>query len=186
MSDLRSFRARLPLLDERAYFASHSVGPAPTDLFRDLDDYRRSLTLGRRALPEWMGRLYQAIGLCERLLGAPSGSVAIRDNATAAQAAIAAAVAPTPERNRIVITELDFPSARYMWKAQTRRGFVVSGRRRADRRERDEGRRGGRRRQQVAVRRQRRSRVLVRAARALPRARVSRLVRARVTGRLRR
>jgi kynureninase len=63
--------------------------------------------------------------LLEQLLGAEPGSVALRDSATAAQAAIASAVTPRPGRDRILYGALDFHSSRYLWAAQARRGFSV-------------------------------------------------------------
>ena len=61
----------------------------------------------------------------ERLLSAPAGSVALRDSNTACQAAIAGALQPSPRRNRIIVSELDFHSALHLWRAQERRGFEV-------------------------------------------------------------
>ncbi|HEX8825349.1 MAG TPA: aminotransferase class V-fold PLP-dependent enzyme, partial [Archangium sp.] len=72
------------------------------------------------------------IGLLEQLLGAEAGSVALRDSATAAQAAIASAVTPRPERHRILYSATDFHSSRYLWAAQERRGFSVEELRPAD------------------------------------------------------
>src|SRR5262249_9733065 len=64
--------------------------------------------------------------LVERLLHAPKGSVALMPSATAAQAALAAATPFRPQRNRILITQLDFHSSRYLWSAQAQRGFDIA------------------------------------------------------------
>lgn len=123
--DFAALRARFPLLAERTYFASHSFGPVPEAVYADLADYARTFSLRTRALPQWLERIGELVGLLERLLNAEPGSVALRDGATAAQAAIASAVEPRPGRNRILYSSLDFHSSRYLWAAQARRGFQV-------------------------------------------------------------
>jgi kynureninase len=124
-NDLGRFRDRFPLLDERLYFASQCLGPMPAEALDDLDAYRRSLLLRKRALPLWIERMNEMTALLERLLGAPAGSVALRDSATAAQAAIASALTPRDGKNRIVLSSQDFHSTRYLWAAQAQRGFEV-------------------------------------------------------------
>ena len=123
--DFSLFRRRFPLLDERLYFASQCLGPMPAEALSDLDAYCRSLGLRKRAIAEWVDRMTEMTGLFETLLGAPAGSVALRDSATAAQAAFAAAITPQGRRNRILISNQDFHSTRYLWKAQVQRGFEV-------------------------------------------------------------
>jgi len=123
--DFPTLRARFPLLDERIYMASSSMGPMPIEGLADLDEYRRTLLLRKHALPLWVGRMVELTGLVEALLGAEPGSVALEGSATAAQAAIASALEPRAGRDRIVLSSLDFHSSQYLWKAQARRGFRV-------------------------------------------------------------
>ena len=63
-------------------------------------------------------------GAIAQLIQASSDDIAFGPNATACQAMIAAAIAPAGARNVIVTTDLDFPSSRYLWHAQARRGFA--------------------------------------------------------------
>ena len=114
------------MLRERSYFATPCLGPFPEEMLADLDDYKRTLFLRNRSLETWVGRLDELTGLVETLLHAPPKSVALRDSATACQAAIAATLTPTAARNRILIApELDFHSSRYLWVAQAHRGFTI-------------------------------------------------------------
>lgn len=108
--DFAALRRRFPLLKERVYFATQSLGPILDETLEDLQAYGRTLQLRKRAIPEWIGRVHELTGLIETLLGAPPNSVALRDSATACQAAIAAAVSPVGSRNRIVISDQDFHS----------------------------------------------------------------------------
>lgn len=122
---LQDFRSRFPLLEERHYFASQCLGPMPTEVAEDLEEFRRSLGLRKRSIVPWVDRMNELTGLVEALLGAPPGAVALLASATAAQAAVAAALTPTAEKRGIVMAEHDFHSSRFLWAAQARRGFVV-------------------------------------------------------------
>src|SRR5437868_928898 len=118
--DFATLRSRFTLLDERLYFACQSFGPLPVEALADLEEYKRTLVMRKRAIPIWGARMEEFAGLLEKLLNAPAGSVALRDSATGAQAAIAAAIEPRPGKDRILITSLDFHSTRYLWRAQAR------------------------------------------------------------------
>ncbi len=123
--DFTNLRKQFPLLEERTYLATHTLGALPQSAFTDIESYTRSLYLGRRALPIWLEQYEQMFVPIEKLLNAPTGSIAITASATAAQSAIAATIQPNSKRNRIIITDLDFSSCRYMWKSQIQRGFDV-------------------------------------------------------------
>jgi selenocysteine lyase/cysteine desulfurase len=126
VTDFAALRRRFPVLRERSYFASQCLGPFPDEALADLDDYKATLLLRNRGLETWVMRLVEMQQLVERLLGAPSGSVALRDSATSCQAAIAAAITPAGARRRILVApQLDFKSSRYLWRAQEQRGFEV-------------------------------------------------------------
>jgi kynureninase len=125
MFDFDTLRKQFSLLQERNYLATHSLGVLPQSAFLDIESYTKSLYLGRRALPGWLERYEEMFLLIETLLKAPTGSIALAPSATAAQAAIAATIQPNAKRNRIIITDLDFPSCRYLWKSQIHRGFDI-------------------------------------------------------------
>jgi kynureninase len=123
--DFTTLRKQFPILEERNYLATHTLGPLPKKATIDIEAYTQSLYIGRRALPIWLERYEEMFPLIETLLNAPKGSVAITASATSAQSTIAAAIQPSAKRNRIIITDLDFSSCRYMWKSQVERGFDV-------------------------------------------------------------
>ncbi len=124
--DFEGMRDRFPLLRERIYCDNQCMGCFPQETLTDLDDYRATLFLRSRALAPWTNRKSELYDLFHRLLNAPPGSVAIRDSATAAQGAIAAALEPKGERRRIVIApNLDFGSSRFLWTSQAQRGFEI-------------------------------------------------------------
>ncbi|MGN6110331.1 MAG: aminotransferase class V-fold PLP-dependent enzyme, partial [Kofleriaceae bacterium] len=123
--DFGALRARFPALLERAYFATHCLGPILDETMADLDEYRRTLALRNRALDPWLDRVDEIRGLFARLINASVDEIALGPNATACQGNLAAALQPAPGRDAIVTTSLDFPSSRYLWHAQARRGFRI-------------------------------------------------------------
>lgn len=123
--DFTTLRKQFPLIEERNYLATHTLGPLSQEAFLDVEAYTKSLYLGKQVFPIWLERYEEMFHLVETLLNAPSGSVAITASTTAAQAAIAATIQPNAKRNRIIITDLDFSSGRYLWKSQVQRGFDI-------------------------------------------------------------
>lgn len=120
-----AMRPRFRTLIERTYFATHAFGPVLEATLADLDEYRRTLSLRNRVVETWLGRIDEIRGLFARLLNADDDEIALGPNATACHASLAAALSPSPGRTRILTTSLDFPSTRYLWQAQTQRGFEV-------------------------------------------------------------
>src|SRR3954464_5174385 len=53
-----------------------------------------------------------------RIIGAAPGTVVMHQNVTVCEAIVLSCFRPTPERNRIVYEEANFPSVRYLYQAQ--------------------------------------------------------------------
>jgi len=124
--DLTRYRRQFAVLRERSYFTAQCLGPLPDEVFSDLNEYTQTLLLRSRSLELWLFRMYELIGLLEKFLNAPSGTLALRDSATACHAAIISALEPSAQRNRIVTVQgLHFKSTRYLWESQEARGFSL-------------------------------------------------------------
>ncbi|HEX3477024.1 MAG TPA: aminotransferase class V-fold PLP-dependent enzyme [Kofleriaceae bacterium] len=130
-----ALRSRFPTLVERTYFATHCLGPVLDTTLADLEDYRRTILLRNRAIEIWLARIDEIRRLFAELVHAEPDEIALGGNATACHASLAAAIDPDlgtepggrpgGGRTRILTTSLDFPSTRYLWHAQARRGFEV-------------------------------------------------------------
>jgi len=123
--DFAALRSRFPTLAERSYFAVQCLGPFPREMLADLDEYRTTLLQRNRGLEAWIARMDEMTGLVAQLLSVAPEDVMLRDTATAAHAAIAAAMTPDGSRRKILISKGDFHSTRYLWQAQAARGFEV-------------------------------------------------------------
>ena len=116
---LLAWRAEFPILDTTTYLVSNSLGAMPRTVPDRLAEYAaRWAEDGVRA---WGGGWWEmpiAVGdEIAPLLGAGSGEVAMVPNVTAAQALMLSALDFRGERDTIVMTELDFPSVRYVTDA---------------------------------------------------------------------
>jgi kynureninase len=124
--DLLYWRKEFPSLEGCVHLISHSLGAMPRRVVEDLAEFGRlwvekSITSWEVWLPE-VDRAAARIG---RLLGAPDGTVIMNTNVSAVQAILASALDYTPARNRVVYSDMNFPSVSYVWKAEERRGAEV-------------------------------------------------------------
>src|SRR5215212_512186 len=124
---LLSYRAEFPILERTTYLISNSLGAMPraaADAMRDYTDVWA--TRGVRAWAERWWMLALEVGdQIGGLLGADRGSVSLHQNVTQCQAVVASCFDFSGRRNKVVYTDLNFPSVMYFWEAQRGRGARV-------------------------------------------------------------
>jgi kynureninase len=121
------YRADFPILEKTTYLISNSLGAMPRGVFETLNDYAAIWAArGVRAWEEHWWTLPLEIGnQIGALMNAPSNSVAIHGNVTQCQAVAASCFDFSGSRNKIVYTDLNFPSVMYFWEAQRAHGARV-------------------------------------------------------------
>ena len=114
---LLAFRAEFPILERTTYLVSNSLGAMPRAVPARLAEYADAWArLGVRAWArEWWRMPVEVGDEIAPLIGAGPGEVVMLPNVTLAQAAVLSALDYTPPRDAIVMTELDFPSVRYVY-----------------------------------------------------------------------
>jgi kynureninase len=115
---LLRFRERFPILDRTTYLVSNSLGAMPVGARERLAAYADTWeTRGVRAWADewWEMPLTVGDGIAP-LIGASQGEVAMVPNVTLGQAAVISALDYESSRDTIVMTELDFPSVRYVYE----------------------------------------------------------------------
>ena len=124
--DLEQIRAHFPILQRRNYLNSCSLGALSTRAEERLSDFvAKWHDLGASAWYEhWWGRLGELRGRVEAMFGASDGTVALMPSTSACLAAVTSSLDWT-KRNRIVTTELDFPTLLYQWKVRPDAEMVV-------------------------------------------------------------
>ena len=118
MSDpLLSFRHEFPILDRTTYLVSNSLGAMPRTVPDQLAEYvDQWAELGVRAWARGWWQLPVEVGdEIAPLIGAGAGEVVMLPNVTIAQTAVLSALDYAAPRDTIVMTELDFPSVRYVY-----------------------------------------------------------------------
>ena len=127
MGDLDGYRERFPILAGTTYLINHSLGAMPAGAEERLLDYARSWNeRGVRAWEEGWWELPVTVGdQIGRIVGAPPGSVSMHQNVTVAEAIVASCFGFDGPRRRIVYEEGNFPSVRYLYQAQERRGADI-------------------------------------------------------------
>lgn len=114
---LLAFRSEFPILERTTYLVSHSLGAMPRTVADRLAEYVDTWAeLGVRAWANgWWEMPIEAANEIAPLLGAAAGEVAMVPNVSLGQAAVLSALEYTAPRDRIVMTDLDFPSVRYVY-----------------------------------------------------------------------
>jgi len=124
---LLRYRAEFPILERTTYLISNSLGAMPRGVSDALNRYADIwATRGVRAWEDSWWMLPLEIGnQIGGLMNAPANSVALHGNVTQCQAVVASCFDFTGKRNKIVYTDLNFPSVMYFWEAQRSRGARV-------------------------------------------------------------
>jgi len=124
---LESYRDRFPILEHTTYLISHSLGPMPLGAEENLLRYAREWReRGVRAWAEGWWETSTSVGdQLARIFGAAPGTTVMHQNVAVAQAVVLSCFEFEPPRNRIVYGEGEFPSVRYLYQGQRRRGAEV-------------------------------------------------------------
>ncbi|MEA2506016.1 MAG: hypothetical protein QOH48_634 [Actinomycetota bacterium] len=124
MKDLASYRAQFPVVNQRTYLISASLGPLSS---RSRTLAMEHLDLWERLGPEelWgdhgLPRLQQCREQFAMLIGADVDEVAIIPSVSSGLSSIATCL-DFQRRPKIVLSEMDFPTDHYVWRAQERMG----------------------------------------------------------------
>jgi len=122
--DLLKWRSEFPILDETVYLISHSLGAMPRETFARLTEYAEMwATRGVRAWAEGWWDMPVTVGnAVAGIIGAERDSIVMHQNVSICQSLILSCFEPTPKRNKIVYSELNFPSVMYVYEAHARDG----------------------------------------------------------------
>jgi len=124
--DLLNWRSEFPILDKTVYLISHSLGAMPRATFDQLHEYADLwATRGVRAWAEGWWEMPVKLGdELAGIIGADPGTIVMHQNVSVCQSLILSCLEPTPQRNKIVYSELNFPSVMYVYEAHARDGKI--------------------------------------------------------------
>jgi kynureninase len=127
MDELLKWRGEFPILGRTTYMISNSLGAMPRGVYDSMRAYADSWAeRGVRAWEE--GWWEMAVGLGDKiapLIGAGPGEISLHQNVTLIQAVISSCFDFNGPRNKVVMTDLEFPSIQYFYHEQRRKGARV-------------------------------------------------------------
>jgi kynureninase len=127
MADLARYRSEFPVVGARTYLISASLGPLSIRSRRLAEEH---LDLWARLGPEelWMEHGLPRLDECRarfaRLIGADADEVAIVPSISSGLSSVASCLSFS-DRPKVVLSDMDFPTNHYVWRAQQRRGAKV-------------------------------------------------------------
>ena len=127
MDELLKWRGEFPILGRSTYLISNSLGAMPRGVYDSLSLYADSWAeRGVRAWEEqWWDLASSVADQISPLIGAGPGEISLHQNVTTTQAVIASCFDFRGPRNKVVMTDLEFPSIQYFYHQQVRHGARV-------------------------------------------------------------
>jgi kynureninase len=125
--DLLKWRAEFPILGRSTYLISNSLGAMPRGVYDSLHGYAD--TWAERGVRAWEESWWDLAGrIADKvapLIGAGPGEISLHQNVTSTQAVITSCFDFRGPRNKVVMTELEFPSVQYFYHEQRRHGARI-------------------------------------------------------------
>lgn len=121
--DLVSYRAEFPILQRKTYMNSCSLGALSQRSMQGITQFMEQWNeWGAHAWYEiWMGQIANVRRKFARIIGAQLHEVAIAPSVSAALSSIATAL-DYNKRNKVVMSDMDFPTLAYQWLVKERMG----------------------------------------------------------------
>src|SRR5271155_3596920 len=127
MDQLLKWRGEFPILDRTTYLNSNSLGAMPRGVYDAMRAYADSWAArGVRAWEEgWWDMAVDVGDKIAPLIGAQPGEISLHQNVTLTQAVISSCFDFRGPRNKVVMTDLEFPSIQYFYHEQRRNGARI-------------------------------------------------------------
>lgn len=124
---LLEWRSEFPILESTVYMISNSLGAMPRGVYDELNAFADMwATRGVRAWHEgWLEMSGDVGNIYADVIGAPHGTVSMHQNVSIIEWILASAFDFDGPRNKIVYTDMNFPTVMYVWEEQRRRGAEI-------------------------------------------------------------
>lgn len=124
MVTTKEFRKNFPIFENKIQLSSCSQSAMHHSVKTSIDNYMKSWEFDGMDWEEWVKISEQARALFAKQIGAKPDEIAIVSSVSHAAAAISTSLEPTKHRNKVVITDFDFPTIGHVWGAAGL-GFTV-------------------------------------------------------------
>ena len=127
MDELLKWRGEFPIVERTTYMISNSLGAMPRAVYDEMRSYADAW--GERGVRAWEeGWWEMAVNVGDKiapLIGVGRGEISLHQNVTLIQAVISSCFDFQEPRNKVVLTDLEFPSIQYFYHEQRRNGARV-------------------------------------------------------------
>lgn len=120
-----TIRKRFPIFQKKIYLNSCSQGALSVDVKQAYADYLRDWEEKGSPWEYWVERMEAARSAFAGLVNAETDEVAVTTSVSAAVSALASSLDFSGERNKIVVSDFEFPTVGQIWHAQEQRGAQV-------------------------------------------------------------
>jgi len=123
--DFEALRAEFPVLSRKTYLNSGSYCALANDVRAAFDAYMEDRLLVGANWDVWVMKNEAVREGMARLLGAAPDEIAVTASASAGLNALSSALDFTGRRNKVVVSDFEFPTSAQIWHAQAGRGARV-------------------------------------------------------------
>jgi kynureninase len=124
--DLLKYRANYPIVERKTYLVNNSLGAMHRRTAERLQEYATTWNAeGVVAWYTWVEEMYRVADLVAAIIGAPPGTMVMRQSVADLIGAVASSIDWTGRRNKVVYSDLEWPSSHYLWNEHRRFGADV-------------------------------------------------------------
>ncbi|KSV66545.1 hypothetical protein N185_32275 [Sinorhizobium sp. GW3] len=125
MIDLSALRPRFPTLAKKVYLSSGSYGLLSTDVEKAYHAYLADRIAHGADWGDWLGRYEEIRKSVACLINSTADEVALPSSVSAGINAIASALSFSEGRDKVVLSNFEFPTSAQIWHAQAPRGARI-------------------------------------------------------------
>ena len=123
---LLAHRSEFPILSTCTYLVSNSLGAMPAGTRARLQEFADDWAgQGVVAWDKWLPLVTSVGDVVGKIIHAPPGSITMLQNVSIAESILISCLDFSGRRNKVVYSELNFPTVHYNWWAQRSRGADV-------------------------------------------------------------
>ena len=121
--DIQAWRKQFPILEKVVYLANGSHSPQSARCLKAVQSYLRNWNETGMNWDGWMETVDESKANFAQLIQADSSEIAMHTSVSQAVYSIASSLDCSGRRNKVVITEAEFPTVAHIWTANRRLGF---------------------------------------------------------------
>ncbi len=124
--DIDAWRKKFPLLQKVIHVANCSQSPQSEMTRKAAEDYLESWNRDGMDWDRWMEEVALAKAGFARLIGADPSEIAVGTSVSQITSAVASSLSFRGDRNKVVLTDAEFPTVGHVWLAQQKYGADIA------------------------------------------------------------